>query len=1134
MLNSGAKAASSAPPRIDFNRDIRPIISARCFPCHGPDPEARKKKLRLDIRQEAIKDRGGYSAIKPGDPAGSEVIARITSTEPSDVMPPAKLGHPLSPSEIQRIKQWIQQGAEYTEHWAFAKPQRPPIPKINSPNVKVLNPIDNFIIARLSAERLPQAPPADRYTLIRRVAMDLTGLPPSPRDVEAFENDPSPDAYEKLVDRLLSSPVYGERWARMWLDLARYADSAGYGSDPLRLNIWPYRDWVIHAFNRNLPYDQFTTEQLAGDLFPHPTEDQLIATAFHRNTMTNTEGGTDREEFRVAAVKDRIATTMQVWMGLTMGCAQCHSHKFDPITQQDYYRFFAIFNETEDNDQPDERPTMAVLTSDKKERAEHLKRSIALIEKRMAAPSPQFQAELASWEKTQKQPVAWTSLEPSDVRTASGTKIVKLPDRSIGTTSPEGKETFTVETQSALSNITAFRIELLPDSSRITGKDSGGVVLNQFRVTARPAKDATKRARFLRVVLPGPERILSLAEVQVFRDGQNVALKGKASQSSTDYAGEARLAIDGNTKGDYFAAKSTTHTRIEDSPWWEVDLGAELPVERVVLWNRTDGGLGTRLVDFKVLALDASRRRVAEVRIDRPPNPSTPISLGRERLVKLSNPTADASRPGYEVDKAISSDAKTGWSPGASAHEPHAAVFEVDGDLGEPGGTILTFTLVRSSTKAGKSDARFRLSATTQKRPVRLLPTEIQSIVGTPAERRTAAQKEQLANYFRPLAPSLAKTFRELAELRKQLAGVQPVPVPVMRQLPKDKQRQTHVLLKGNFLNPGAAVDAAFPSAFPPPAGVNPNRLDVAQWLVSRDNPLTARVTVNRFWAQLLGTGLVETEEDFGTQGQLPSHPELLDWLAIEFMDNRWDVKRLLKTIVTSATYKQSSRVSAESLAKDPKARLLSRYPRRRLDAESVRDQALTVSGLLSHKIGGPSVYPPQPDGLWRAAFNGERTWATSTGEDRYRRGLYTFWRRTVPYPSMATFDAPSRENCTMRRLPTNTPLQAFVTLNDPAYVEMAQALGRRIIAEGGRSSEDRVRYALKLALARPPTDEQIQVVLKLYDEALAKYRADGEAAKKMAGSLGPFPAGTDFAERAAWTVVGNVLLNLDGVLTKG
>jgi hypothetical protein len=419
---------------------------------------------------------------------------------------------------------------------------------------------------------------------------------------------------------------------------------------------------------------------------------------------------------------------------------------------------------------------------------------------------------------------------------------------------------------------------------------------------------------------------------------------------------------------------------------------------------------------------------------------------------------------------------------------------------------------------------------------VRELPHRIRAILAVVPDQRTEQQQSELATYFRPLAPSLAPLYTEVAQKKKDLAAIKPVEVPIMRELAPEKRRETHLMVKGNFLNPGEKVEAGLPAAFPRvPTGAPPNRLGVARWLVSRENPLTARVAVNRFWAQLFGTGIVETEEDFGTQGTLPSHRELLDWLAVEFMDRGWDVKALLKTIVMSATYRQASRVTPALLAKDPRSRLLARYPRRRLDAESVRDQALALSGLLSPKIGGPSVYPPQPEGLWRAAFNGERTWPTSTGEDRYRRGLYTFWRRTVPYPSMATFDAPSREICTMRRVPTNTPLQALVTLNDPAYVEMAQALGRRIVREGGATIVERARYALRLVLVRPPQEVQARALTALYQQELVRYRSDPEAAKKLATDpIGPLPQGIDAAEQAAWTVVANVLLNLDGVLAKG
>lgn len=766
LLVARTANANGPTKEVDYARDVRPILARNCFACHGKDETHRLAGLRLDTREGATaRTASGNTAIRPGKPEASLLLKRITAPSPQR-MPPVSTGKRLSPQEIAALKRWIAQGAVYKPHWAFVKPQRPRLPSVR--NAKwIRNGIDSFILARLEKEGLAPAPQADRYTLLRRLSLDLTGLPPTPDEVTAFMQDTSPTAYEKVVDRLLASPHYGEKWARMWLDLARYADSAGYGSDPLRPNLWPYREWVINAFNRNLPYDRFTIEQLAGDLLPNPTRDQLIATAFHRNTMTNTEGGTDDEEFRTAAVKDRTITTVQVWMGLTMGCAQCHTHKFDPITQKEFYSFFAFFNQTEDNDQPDDRPSLPLPTEEQTKRIESLKTEIAGLEARVG-------------------------------------------------TMPELKA---------------------------------------------------------------------------------------------------------------------------------------------------------------------------------------------------------------DIDKK-----------------------------------------------------------------------------------------------------------------KKELDAVKPVQLPIMRELPAEKRRATNVLVLANFLQKAEKVEPGTPAAFHVlPSNAPLSRLGVAEWLVSRDNPLTARVAVNRFWAQIFGTGIVETEEDFGLQGSFPTHPELLDWLAIEFMDRKWDIKSLLKTIVMSATYLQSSRVTPPALAKDPRNRLLARFPRRRLDAEMVRDQALALSSLLSRKIGGPSVFPPQPAGLWQAAFNGERTWPTSTGEDRYRRGLYTFWRRTVPYPSMATFDAPSREVCTIRRIPTNTPLQALVTLNDPVYLEMAQALGRRIAREGGATTADRAAYGLRLVTARPATAPQAQPLVRLYERELAYYREHAEDAKKLATEpFGPLPAGMDIAEQAAWTVVSNVLLNLDAVLTKG
>ncbi|MCH7685841.1 MAG: DUF1553 domain-containing protein [Planctomycetes bacterium] len=949
--------------KVDFNRQIRPLLSKYCFACHGQDEHKREAGLRLDDRDSALnKLESGEIAIVPGNPQKSELFRRVSTQDDDLRMPPAETGNQLSADEIAVLKKWIEQQASYSRHWSFVSPERPSLPQVKLKSWP-RNGIDYFVLTRLETEGLRPSPAADRYTLLRRVSLDLRGLPPSPQEVELFIKDHSPYAYEKMVDRILDDTAYGEHWAGMWLDLARYADSRGYGSDPLRPNIWRYRDWVIDAFNRNLPYDQFTIEQLAGDLLPNPTLEQKIATAFHRNTMTNTEGGTDDEEFRVAAVRDRVDTTIQVWMGLTMGCGKCHSHKYDPITQKEYYQFYDFFNQTADADRPDESPVIEAPTPELLAQRKEHDAKIAPLKKQFNTPTPQLAKAQSEWEATL-----------------------------------------------------------------------------QKHTNEKP------KARFVRIELPGKKKMLSLAEVQVFSDSNNVALKGKATQSSIDYEGKPERALDGNTDGHYFDAKSTTHTKTETNPWWEVDLGHALPIEKIVVWNRTDGNLQSRLSNFRVLLLADDRKTVWKRDETKHPNPNTAF------------------------------------------------------------------------TPAG---------------PRSTLSKDILAIIDTPADKRTEAQRNQLAAHYRSIAPLLNPLRNQIAKLEKSRPKFPTV--PVMQELPPDKRRKTHIMVKGNFLVKGDEVSSAVPAAFHPLKKHAPNnRLGAAMWLVDNNNPLTARVFVNRFWAQIFGVGLVETEEDFGTQGEPPSHPDLLDWMATEFLRQGWDVKAFLKLVVMSATYRQSSRVTPELLAKDPRNRLLGRASRFRLDAEIIRDQALALSGLLSRKTHGPSVYPPQPPGLWRAAFNGQRTWPTSKGEDRYRRGLYTFWRRTVPYPSMSTFDAPSRELCSIRRIRTNTPLQAFVMLNDPVYVEAAQALARRIVTEGGRTPKDRIRFALQLCTVRPPKEDQVNYLLELYESELDHYRTEPKQAEKIATDpLGPLPKHMHLPELAAWTVVANVLLNLDEVITK-
>lgn len=1150
-LWAAAMLAGKAWAGVDFARDIQPIISSKCFQCHGPDESSRKAKLRLDVRDEAIQSRkDGTQAIKPGDPGASTLVARITSRDPDEMMPPTKEGHPLSVAEVELLKQWVQAGAPYAAHWAFVKPVRPALPKVRDVHWPK-NEIDHFVLSALEAKGLKPAPPVDRHSLVRRLSLDLTGLPPSPELVHSFVSDARPGAVERLVDRLLASPAYGERWARMWMDIARYADSAGYGSDPLRLNVWPYRDWVIQAFNRNLPYDVFTREQLAGDLLPSPGEDQFIATAFHRNTMTNTEGGTDDEEWRVAAVKDRIAVTAQAWMGLTLACAQCHSHKFDPISQQEYYRFYALFNQTEDNDQPDERPTLPLYDTETKRRLQEFHGEIAQWEVRLAQDTPGFLDEFRNWVASRSQGEQWETIEPSALTSEKGTVLARLSDGSILATNVAAtRETYFVKTRLTSAGVTGVRLEALPHDElpeKGPGHAGGNFVLNEFSASFTPDEAKPVIARTVRIELPGANRMLSLAEVQVWSQGTNAALKAATKQSSTDYAGPPELAVDGNTDGHYDRAKSTTHTRAEKDPWWEVDLGRNVTVEKVTVWNRTDNNLANRLDGARLVALDERRAEVFSTVMTRAPATQETFALDGSRALKFVAASADYHQSEYHVEKAIdgSSAQKSGWAVGGELGRPHQAVFELSGAVGP--GTV-TFKLEHSFGDR-QALGRFRLAVTRDQTPLRVLPrTLAESFADGPAYRNGGLGSVPLKEWFRKHAKSTAEVNEEIQGLKKKIAGLKSIPVPVMRELASEKKRSTRFLNKGSFLSPGETVEAGIPAAFGAwPEGAPLNRLGVVDWLFSPDNPLTARVAVNRYWAQLFGAGLVETEEDFGTQGQLPSHPELLDWLAVMFGSPRggsnasadlalgWDMKALLKFIVTSATYQQSSQISAEALARDPKNRLLSRYPRRRLDAEMVRDQALAASGLLASKVGGPSVFPPQPDGLWKAAFNGERTYPTSQGTDRYRRGLYTVWRRTVPYPSMATFDAPSRETCTLRRLPTNTPLQAFVTLNDPVYVESAQALARRIVREGGKDTGARVRFGLSLVLSRVPTNEQERALVRLFESERAHYRERAEDARRLASEpLGALPDGWDPAEAAAWTVVANVLLNLDGVLSKG
>ena len=1163
VLATGAVAASDkSGETVDFSAQIRPILSAKCFHCHGPDEGSRKGKLRLDSFEEATKDRKGHAPIVPGHAETSELVRRILTSDADDQMPPAEAKNPLKPEEIDLLKRWVAQGGKYTPHWAWVKPVRPPLPAVQHKSWPS-NGIDRFVLAELERHGMKPSAAADRPTLIRRLSLDLTGMPPTPAEVDAFLADASPQAYEHLVDRLLASPHFGERWARLWLDLARYADSAGYGSDPLRPNIWPWRDWLINALNRNEPFDEFTRDVIAGDLLPNATTEQRTATAFHRNTMTNTEGGTEDEEWRVAAVKDRAAVTAQVWMGLTMGCAQCHTHKFDPIAHREYYSFYAFFNQTEDNDQPDERPTMALYTPAEQARRTELQSHITTLDATYQTSTPAFETELTTWATVAARPIPWRALVPNAAKSAA-TNAPTFTIASDGTVLAAGasppKDTYTVSVRTQADGLTAFRLETLPDDS-LPGhgpgrkEGEGNFVLQDVRVTARIVSGPPATGRFVRIEAPGPNRRLTLAEVQVFARGENIATRGTARQSSTSYLGDAARAIDGNTDGNRDTSESVSHTETETDAWWEVDLGGEFPVDEVAVWNRTGEGVEF-LANTRLQILNGTRKVTWTGDIKDAPKPAVRLGPNAARLLPVRNATADYAQNGFGADRAIDAEGGTGWAVGGRVGQAHALAFELAEPLKADGEVELTFTLKQDYGER-LTLGRFRLSATSQAAPVRIWPAEVQAALAQAPESRDEKQRRTLVDFYRPQSSTHGPMARELAQLRTELGQISGTSLPVMRELPTDQRRVTHLLNKGNYLAPGEEVTPGVPAAFNPwPAGQPTNRLGLAAWLTAPENPLTARVQVNRIWASLMGQALVETEEDFGTQGTLPTNHDLLDWLAVSYQTRSkgneagsgergaqsstdapalgWDFRALVKLIVMSTTYRQSSAVTPELLERDPRNKFYSRAPRRRLDAEAVRDQALALSGLLSTKIGGPSVYPLQPDGLWRAAFNGDRSWRTSEGEDRYRRGLYTFWRRTIPYPSMATFDAPSREACTFRRLPTDTPLQAFVTLNDPVFVECAQALGRRIGMESGSVSE-RIRHGLERVLARPAEAGQVAALVQLYEAELTNYRDHAvEAAKLATDPLGPLPPGLSAAEAAAWTTLGNVLLNLDGVLSKG
>lgn len=1136
-----AAPGQDSPAKTDFNREIRPILTENCYKCHGPDDGARKAKLRFDVGAEALKPaKSGLLPIVPGHPEKSELVARITAVVPDDRMPPSASGKKLSPSQIEALRRWIAQGAPFALHWAYVKPMRPSLPEVRDRKWP-RNPVDRFILARLQREGLKPSPPADRYVLARRVSLDLTGLPPTPEEVDRFVNERNPHAYEDLVDRLLKRRAFGEHWARHWLDLARYADSAGYADDPPR-TIWGFRDYVIRAFNSNKPFDVFTLEQIAGDLFEEPTEEDRVATAFHRNTMTNNEGGTDDEEFRNAAVVDRVNTTMSVWMATTMACAQCHNHKYDPISQEEYFRVFAFFNNTEDADRTDEAPVLEFYSDGQKQQRDGWQAEIVSLEQKLQAPTPESLSSQAKWQQDFPLDAPWLPLKPAKMESGKGATMSSDEQGVVRASPGQKSDVLTLELPLTGKLLAGLRLEELPDCA--AGHPTNGSVVSRVSATLLPPAASPVRGRYVRIELPGSDRILSLAEVQVFHGSNNLALRGEASQSSTAYDASARLAIDGNTDGDFPGAKSTTHTAASDNPWWEVDLKAAQIIDRVVIWNRTDGGLESRLANYRVVVLDEQRQPAWEKSVKDPPKPSAEIKLDGAREVRFAAAYADVSRPGFEALSVTGNQTEKaqGWTIDGDG-KSHQLTLLTGKPIEFLPGTKLAVSIEQRFEGARDERRCFRIRACSDGRLTAYAdaPSSMLEILSRPPAQRTERQTAALTEYYRAnLAPGLQRERARLQEVKKRLAELKPATVPVMRELSGEHRRKTHIEFRGNFLALGDEVTEAVPVAFHPLArGATANRLALARWLVDTNNPLTARVLANRLWEQIFGIGIVRTSEDFGSQGERPTHAELLDWLACQLRDGEhastavrpWDIKAFLKLLVTSATYCQSSRVTSELEQRDPDNQLLARGPRVRLPAEVVRDQALAVSGLLSTKMFGPSVRPLRPALGLSAAFGGSLDWKTSEGEDRYRRALYVEWRRTSPYPSMATFDSPNREVCTVRRPRSNTPLQALVTLNDPVYVEAAQALGRRMAGTAGAAT-DKVTRGFRLCLARPPLGNELERLVAFYQSSRSHFANDATKARQMAGdSPAPAKESGDVVELAAWTTVGNVLLNLDETL---
>jgi len=1156
--------------QVDFNRDIRPILSENCYACHGPDKNKRKAGLRLDQPEDALaKLESGDFAIVAGNVSKSKLLALVVAEDEDERMPPPKTGKRLSKEQVELLRQWIEQGAKWKSHWAYIPPDRPPLPPVKDRQWPQ-NEIDRFILARLEQENLKPSPEAEKPTLIRRVTVDLTGLPPTISEVDAFLSDKSPQAYEKLVDRLLTSPHFGERMAQQWLDLARYADSDGYHADAPR-SMWQYRDWVINAFNDNKPFDQFTVEQIAGDLLPKPTLEQKIATAFNRNGMSSTEGGADPDEYMAKYVTDRVNTTSTVWLGSTIGCCECHDHKYDPFTQKEYYELFDFFNRIPEKglDSDPAPPFVKVPTKDQSDELARLTAQISPLDAqrktRLDEPNADLDSAQSTWEQAirKRTMLDWTVLEPLEFSSTNGATLTKLEDKSVLASGTNvDKDVYEITLRTSLQDITGLRLEALTDDSlpsRRSGRgQDGNFILTGFEAeaeSATPAQETTETPELGSWYALGPFKAANANEAF----SKAFIPENEIDPAKTYDEGKLRWTEKPEWK-DGTVQKLTGETSATYL-YRTIKVKTARPM---VISLGSDDGIQVWLNGKKLLANNVSRSVAPDQE-----KVLLRLAPGENKLllkvnngggdyafyfspqagpvtkypVEFASAAADFSRKDFPVRGALDAKVDTGWSVNGNDETNranHQAVFIASQPLGFAGGTLLKVRLKFESAFKQQTLGRFRLAVTTSDgwKDFGALPQEVQSGLFAENNGRNEGQKTQLRNYFRENnSPEIKELNQKLAGLRKTESELN-AKIPTLRIMEDmPEPRTTQILVRGDYRNRGERVTAGVPKALPPlPADSKTNRLSLAQWLVDPQQPLVSRVTVNRYWQLYFGTGLVKTGNEFGTQGELPSHPELLDWLAREFIDSGWNIKAMQKKIVMSATYRQSSKATPEILAKDPYNRLLARGPRFRMPAEVIRDNALAYSGLLDRgrKPGGPSVRPYQPEGLWEDMMFGGNKYVVGKGDELYRRSIYTLWKRTVPYPTFKTFDAPDRAICTEQRGMTCTPLQAFVTLNEKTFVEAARVFAQRIIQEGGGEVQARLDFAFKTVLARPPSEKERKIMTGIYEEMLANYQKDLKSALELI-SVGESkrPADINELQLVAWTTVANVLFNLDETVTK-